>query len=106
MAAPIVEERRGADQLKRDAPIIAIFGNPPYRRLDEGEEEAIVSGWDNELNTFPDLYIAFWRWSLWKLFESDGASHRGVVCLITIAPSSPVTHMLGCGRCSVVDSTR
>jgi predicted helicase len=100
MAAPIVEERRGADQLKRDTPIIAIFGNPPYRRLDEGEEEAIVAGWDNgfwddlkepvrnagwggELNTFPDLYIAFWLWSLWKLFESEGASQREVVCLIT-----------------------
>jgi hypothetical protein len=100
MAAPIVEERRGADRLKRDTPIIAIFGNPPYRRLSEGEEQAITAGWDNgfwddlkapvrnagwggELNTFPDLYVAFWRWSLWKLFESEGCLRRGVVCLIT-----------------------
>jgi len=100
MAVPIVQERRDADTLKRDTPIIAIIGNPPYRRLDEGEEKAITSGWDNgfwddlkspvreagwggELNTFPDLYIAFWRWSLWKLFESEGAPRRGVVCLIT-----------------------
>ncbi len=100
MSVPIVAERRAADALKRDTPIIAIFGNPPYRRLDAGEEAAITSGWDNgfwddlkapvrdagwggELNTFPDLYIAFWRWCLWKLFESDGAPRRGVVCLIT-----------------------
>src|SRR5205085_4965487 len=47
MAGPIVEERRAADMLKRDTPIIAIIGNPPYRRLDEGEETAITSGWDN-----------------------------------------------------------
>ncbi len=100
MSAPIVAERQAADTLKRDTPIIAIFGNPPYRRLGEGEEAAIVSGWDNgfwedlkrpvrqagwggELNTFPDLYVAFWRWCLWKLFESDNAPRRGVVCLIT-----------------------
>ncbi|MBV9758422.1 MAG: N-6 DNA methylase, partial [Alphaproteobacteria bacterium] len=100
MAGPIVEERRAADALKRDTPIIAILGNPPYRRLDEGEEAGITSGWDNgfwedlkqpvrnagwggELNTFPDLYVAFWRWSLWKLFECEGAPRRGVVSLIT-----------------------
>lgn len=99
MAGPIVEERRAADALKRDKPIIAIFGNPPYRRLDEGEEAGITSGWDNgfwedlkspvrnagwggELNTFPELSIAFWRWCIWKLFESDGARGSGVVCLI------------------------
>ena len=68
--------------------------------MSEGEESEFTSGWDNgfwedlkepvrnagwggELNTFPDLYIAFWRWCLWKLFESDGAPGRGVVCLIT-----------------------
>lgn len=100
LSAPIVEERRAADRLKRETPILAIFGNPPYRRLDAGEEEAVVHGWDNgfwedlkapvraagwggELNTFPDLYVAFWRWCLWKLFESEGATGRGVVSLIT-----------------------
>ncbi|WP_439577471.1 hypothetical protein [Elioraea sp.] len=100
MSAPIVEERRAADAVKREAPILAIFGNPPYRRLAEGEEARITAGWANgfwddlkqpvreagwggELNTFPDLYIAFWRWCLWKLFESEGAPKRGVVCLIT-----------------------
>ena len=100
MSGPIVEERRAADVLKRDTPIIAILGNPPYRRLSEGEEKEFTAGWDNgfwedlkdpvrnagwggELNTFPDLYIAFWRWCLWKLFECEGAPGRGVVCLIT-----------------------
>ncbi|GAN77463.1 type ISP restriction/modification enzyme [Acidisphaera rubrifaciens] len=98
--APMVDERQAADTLKRETEIIAIIGNPPYRRLGEGEEAGIVGGWTNgfwddlkdpvrragwggELNTFPDLYIAFWRWCIWKLFESDGASGRGVLCLIT-----------------------
>ena len=46
MAGPIVEERRAADTLKRETPIIAIIGNPPYRRLQAGEEAGIISGWD------------------------------------------------------------
>jgi hypothetical protein len=96
----IVEERQGADRLKREVPILAIFGNPPYRRLAEGEEQGIVSGWTDgfwddlkapvrnagwggELNTFPELSVAFWRWCLWKLFEADQAPGRGVLCLIT-----------------------
>jgi hypothetical protein len=100
LAAPIVEERRGADALKRQTPILAIFGNPPYRRLAEGEDRTVFSGWaeplwndlkqavqnagwGRELNTFPELSVAFWRWCLWKLFESEGAPGRGVVCLIT-----------------------
>lgn len=100
MSAPIVAERAAADALKRDRPILAILGNPPYRRLAAGEEAGITAGWangfwddlkapvrnagwGNELNTFPELSIAFWRWALWKLFESDGAPRRGVVCFIT-----------------------
>ena len=34
------------------------------------------AGWGNELNTFPDLYIAFYRWALWKLFEREGADDQ------------------------------
>lgn len=96
----LVEERRAADRVKNEEEILAIIGNPPYRRLDEGEEDRIKSGWDGgfwedlkdpvraagwggELNTFPELSVAFWRWSLWKLFECDGAARRGVLCLIT-----------------------
>jgi predicted helicase len=100
MAAPILAEREAADEVKSKKAILVVFGNPPYRRLGEGEEAALVrgwadgfwddlkapvrnAGWGGELNTFPDLYIAFWRWSLWKLFESEGAPKRGIVCLIT-----------------------
>jgi hypothetical protein len=100
MSAPLVEERRAADELKLRTPILAILGNPPYRRLEAGEEEGIVggwangfwddlkkpvrdAGWGNELNTFPELSVGFWRWALWKLFESEGAPRRGVVCFIT-----------------------
>ena len=101
MGKPIVEERTKADEVKRDKPILAIFGNPPYRRLRGGETYGLVgawvadqlwprytepvsqAGWAIELNTFPDLYKAFFAWSQWKLFWRENAPKRGVLCLIT-----------------------
>jgi len=97
---PIAEERAEAQRIKAEQPILAILGNPPYRRLEHGENETLVgrwmddrwddlkapvreAGWGNQLNTFPELSIAFWRWALWKLFEADNAPRRGVVAYIT-----------------------
>jgi len=100
IGAPIEEERRAADAVKSGRPILAIFGNPPYRRLKRGEAEALVGPWMNalwedlkqpvrdagfgrSLNPFPDLYVAFWRWALWRLFEAPGAAKRGTVSFVT-----------------------
>ena len=96
----IQDERRDADRVKTEQPILAIIGNPPYRRLERGEDETLVgrwmagrwedlkqpvkdAGWGNQLNTFPELSVAFWRWTLWKLFEAPNAPRRGVVAFIT-----------------------
>lgn len=96
----ITDERRAADRVKAQQPILAIIGNPPYRRLEEGEDRTLVGPWmnalwddlkrpvreagqGNQLNTFPELSVAFWRWAMWKLFESEGAPQRGVVAYIT-----------------------
>jgi predicted helicase len=96
----IAEEHREADRIKSRQEIIAIIGNPPYRRLEEGENRTLVGDWmdglwddlkepvrnaghGNQLNTFPELSVAFWRWTIWKLFESENAPRRGVVALIT-----------------------
>ena len=100
VAAGIQDERREANRIKAEQPILAIIGNPPYRRLKRGENETLVgrwmdelwsdlkqpvsdAGWGNQLNTFPELSVAFWRWAMWKLFESDNAPRRGVVAFIT-----------------------
>lgn len=105
---PIAAERREAQRIKAQQPVLAIIGNPPYRRLRDGEDETLVgrwmaadqnaanpgkwedlkgpvreAGWGNELNTFPELSIAFWRWALWKLFEAENAPQRGVIAFIT-----------------------
>ena len=100
MGAPMVTERLQADEVKRGATILAIIGNPPYKRLKRGEIERLVGRSINEkwedlkrpvrdagmglsLNAFPDLCIAFYRWALWRLFEVEGAQGRGVLAFVT-----------------------
>ena len=96
----IADERREANRIKTEQPILAIIGNPPYRRLEEGENRTLVGDWmdriwddlkepvrnagqGNQLNTFPELSVAFWRWAIWKLFEAENAPRRGVVAFIS-----------------------
>lgn len=100
IALGIQDERREANRIKTTEPILAIIGNPPYRRLEEGENETLVGRWmddlwddlkapvrdldqGNQLNTFPELSVAFWRWAIWKLFEAASAPGRGVVAFIS-----------------------
>ena len=100
VAGGMREERVEANRIKSEQSILAIIGNPPYRRLETGENETLVgrwmdelwddlkrpvldAGWGGELNTFPELSVAFWRWAMWKLFEADSAPGRGVVAFIT-----------------------
>jgi hypothetical protein len=97
---PIDEERAEANRIKAQQPILAIIGNPPYKRLEEGENETLVGRWMDEkwddlkapvreagqggqLNTFPEFSVAFWRWASWKLFEADNAPQRGVIAFIS-----------------------
>lgn len=96
----IADERREANRLKTEQPILAIIGNPPYRRLKKGENRTLVGDWldylwddlkepvqdagqGGQLNTFPELSVAFWRWAIWKLFEAENAPRRGVIAFIS-----------------------
>jgi hypothetical protein len=100
MADPIRHERDEADRIKREQRILAIIGNPPYWRFqgvntretigpflddlwDDLKEPVRDAGWANQLNTFPEFSIAFWRWAIWKLFEADKAPKKGVIAFIT-----------------------
>jgi len=96
----IANERREANRIKAEQPILAIIGNPPYRRLEEGENRTLVGDWldrlwddlkepvrnsgeGGQLNTFPELSVAFWRWAMWKLFEAENAPGQGVIAFIS-----------------------
>lgn len=108
---PIDEERREANRIKATQPILAIIGNPPYKRLIGNERETLVGRWiaggideggnpvegkwddlkkpvsdaghGNQLNTFEEFSVAFWRWAFWKLFEADNAPQKGVIAFIS-----------------------
>ena len=79
LSAPMVAERVAADQVKQNARILCVLGNPPYKRLRAGEVGRLVgptmdalwqdlknpvrdAGFGRALNAFPDLSIAFYRW--------------------------------------------
>lgn len=99
-----------ATRVKREVPIQVCIGNPPYKvRADK------MGGWVNfgprskddsssimedfrapslgrKKHVLNNLYVYFWRWAFWKVFEdsfrtlegqSDSAQRAGVVCFIT-----------------------
>jgi hypothetical protein len=113
---PLVEERRRALKVKSGEDILVCLGNPPYERLSAADEHGQAKGgWvvhgegggaapEAIFATFLDparehtmfshiaslynLYVYFWRWALWKVFEAprvDGGSNGkpGVVSFIT-----------------------
>ena len=108
--APISEQRQQALRVKRDAPVIVCLGNPPYDRHeaaaadnghrtgawvrwgDAGGGDAIFqdfarpvaeAGRGGALKNLYNLYVYFWRWGLWKVFEQGGRDAGGVVSFVT-----------------------
>ena len=97
---PISEQHEKALAVKREARVIVCLGNPPYDRHeaatpDNGErtgawvrwgddgkdqdailrdfiEPVIAAKRGGQLKNLYNLYVYFWRWALWKVFENDG----------------------------------
>ncbi|CPX57604.1 putative DNA methyltransferase [Mycobacteroides abscessus] len=97
----IAKSRREANELKRNQKVNVVIGNPPFRELAAGQggwvengsasaghADAILEDW---LENVPgrisaklkNLYVFFWRWATWKVWESIPADETGVVCFIT-----------------------
>ncbi|MFM9634487.1 MULTISPECIES: type ISP restriction/modification enzyme [Streptomyces] len=102
--AVISASRRKANKIKTDTPVTVVIGNPPYRERAEG-----MGGWveqglvrdrgtknpANELDAFrapkngrvefvlKNLYVYFWRWATWKVFDQPAGDRSGIVCFIT-----------------------
>jgi len=105
--------RVAAAEIKRAQPITVVIGNPPYKEKAKGKGGWIESGGGNRAAPLKDwmppkewgvgahakhlrnLYVYFWRWAAWKVFEQgDGGRDRqppvaeplsGLVCYITVA---------------------
>lgn len=113
----ISKSRTEANKVKRSEPITVVIGNPPYKEKAKGKGAWVENGSpakqkreDIPLNSWQpakdwkvgahakhlrNLYVYFWRWAAWKVFE-QGAGDRdddppgqeelsGMVCYITVA---------------------
>ncbi len=85
------EERDAARQIKREAPILVVLGNPPYNAfagISPKEEQGLVelykagliSEWGIKKFNLDDLYIRFFRLAEHRIAELTG---QGIVCYIS-----------------------
>ena len=105
MLAALGRSRRDANKIKREEPITVVLGNPPYKEKAMGRGGWIEHASPNKKDPPPlqawmpprewhagahskhlrNLYIYFWRWATWKVFDQQPAHDRGIVCFITVA---------------------
>jgi hypothetical protein len=103
--APIARSRKEANKIKREEPITVVIGNPPYKERAKGWGGWIESGDENSSEAAPladwmpprewgvgahskhlrNLYVYFWRWATWKVFDHGAGNKSGIVCFITVA---------------------
>lgn len=106
----ISESKRQANLIKSDVPVTVVIGNPPYGDKAEGQGGWIEKGSEatsgdrvakigrvapldafrlpgNGLTEYvlKNLYVYFWRWATWKVFESIPDDTAGVICFISTA---------------------
>lgn len=102
----ISASRIAANTVKARTPVTVVIGNPPYAERAEGEGGWIELGPEadrksgkrakvvpldgyrldgNGRNEYvlKNLYVYFWRWATWKVFEAHQDDSSGVVCFIT-----------------------
>ncbi|TDQ52999.1 type ISP restriction/modification enzyme [Actinorugispora endophytica] len=87
-----------ANRIKAETPVTVVIGNPPYRERADGLGGWVESG--SHTATAPldmfreegngrleyvlkNLYVYFWAWAAWKVFEAHPADQHGVICFIT-----------------------
>ncbi len=109
MLAPLANQRKDANRIMREESITVVLGNPPYKEKAKGKGSWVESGAKNSKVPAPlqtwmppvewgasahskhlrNLYIYFWRWATWKVFDLGDAKkpgpHDGIVCFITVA---------------------
>ncbi len=102
--APLAKSRRDANKIKREEPVTVVIGNPPYKEKAkglggwiEGEAGQAVKAPLADWMPPPDwgvgahakhlrnLYVYFWRWATWKVYDHHPANNTGIVCFITVA---------------------
>ena len=99
---PIAESRRRANTVKREESVMVVMGNPPYKEKSKGHGGWVEQGSGAAAAPLEDfvppkslgvgahtkhlynLYVYFWRWALWKVFEGH-PTDRGVVAFVSMS---------------------
>jgi hypothetical protein len=95
------ESRRRANNVKANVPVTVVIANPPYddkaedrggwieKRADRSEAPLLDAfrypGNGRYEHILKNMYVYFWRWATWKVFDAHDDERHGVVCLITPA---------------------
>lgn len=98
----ISRSRKRAARIKAKTKVTVVIGNPPYRERAEGMGGWVESGSGahphKPLDDFrsagngraeyvlKNLYVYFWRWGTWKVFDANAEipdGDTGIVCYIT-----------------------
>jgi hypothetical protein len=101
----VARQRAAANEMKRERNIHLCIGNPPYKDHAGGMGGWIESGIDSTTGASPldafrlpgngrherhlsNLYVYFWRWAFWKVFESTSRTDErdggnGIATFIT-----------------------
>ncbi|MBL7955957.1 MAG: N-6 DNA methylase [Flavobacteriales bacterium] len=106
MLQPISESRKAANKFKREEAVTVVIGNPPYKDKAKGKGAWIEQGNPEEdkrgalfMDWMPpkewgvsahakhlyNLYVYFWRWATWQVFDHEKGKQSGVVCYITVS---------------------
>ncbi len=93
----ITESREKADRIKRETPVKVVIGNPPYLAgapQSSWVAKELLGDWQPDTEwgvgahakNLSNLYVYFWRWAAWKVFENSQQGKQdqaGIVSLIT-----------------------
>ena len=103
--AALGKSRKDANKIKREEAITVVIGNPPYKEKAKGrggwveqanpnaQQPAPLEAWmppsewgvSAHSKHLRNLYIYFWRWATWKVFDHSPEHNTGIVCFITVA---------------------
>ncbi|MGW7644199.1 type ISP restriction/modification enzyme [Streptomyces bobili] len=97
--AALSVSRARANHVKANVPVTVVISNPPYDDKAENRggwiEKRVKGQGRPPLDDFrhpgngryehalKNMYVYFWRWATWKVFDAHGDDRHGVVCFIT-----------------------
>ena len=105
-ALALSQQHVAALEIKKSVNVLVCIGNPPYDRtsaadaaggwvrygdqgvndrpiLEDFLDPARLAGHGGHLKNLYNLYVFFWRWAMWKVFQQEADGSPGIVSFIS-----------------------